>query len=71
MDGDKQRTSEGGVYLLMLFDIKSDDIWIVSQSFNRDKKNVFEYIYAPLHPSTPLPKQQQAATVCVCVQVWC
>ena len=29
---------------------------MISQSFKGNKKNIFEY----MHPSTPLPKQQQA-----------
>ena len=36
---------------------------MISQSFKGNRKNTFEY----MHPSTPLPKQQQAVhCVCAC-----
>ena len=34
---------------------------MISQPFNGNKKNTFEY----MHPSTSLPKQQQAMSLCV------
>ena len=37
---------------------------MISQSFKGNKKNTFEN----MHPSTPLPKQQQAMPLCVCMQ---
>ena len=38
---------------------------MVSQSLKGNKKNIFEY----MHPSTPLPKQQQAMPLCMCMQI--
>ena len=35
---------------------------MISQSSKGNKKNIFEY----MHPSTPLPKQQQAISMYVC-----
>ena len=35
---------------------------MISHSFKGNKKNIFEY----MHPSTPLPKQQQAMPLSVC-----
>ena len=34
---------------------------VISQSFKENKKNIFEY----MHPSTPLPMQQQTVSVCL------